>query len=124
MAHIIPELYGRRIKDIAAICHVDLTTARRWKRGALCPPFWARALLSGDLGFFSPYWRGWRIVGEEIIPPAAWPVRRDDALAVPLMHSQIAALRQDIERLKAELEEARSGRSEQPHPDSWVLKIG
>jgi hypothetical protein len=31
-------LYRWSINDIVRICKVEITTARRWKRGAICPP--------------------------------------------------------------------------------------
>ena len=125
MAKVPPELQDYDISGLARICRVSLKTAGRWKAGQTVPPQTALMILRRDLGCFDPGWAGWRISGESLVAPfGAWPVRRDDALAVPLMHAQIDALRRDIERLKKELEEARSGRSEQPHPDTWVLKIG
>jgi len=124
VASIPDPLYRWNVNEIASLCRVSLKTARRWKSGQTVPPETAIMILDGDLSMFDPSWAGWRIRGEEIIPPAAWPVRREDALAVPLMHRQIAALRHDIARLKVELEEARSGRSEQPHPDTWTIKLG
>lgn len=125
MAKPPPELYGITSAELARILRVDLATARRYKRGATCPPPAALMILSGDLGCFDPGWAGWRIKGGELIAPFdAWPIRRDDALAVPLMHRQIAALRSRIEELEKALQEARSGRSEQPLPESWVIKIG
>ncbi len=61
MAQIPEELYRWNIKDIARLCGVDVSTARRWKRGAICLPYTARALLSGDLGYLHPRWKGWKI---------------------------------------------------------------
>ena len=95
-------LYGLPVKRIASICHVDLSTARRWKRGAICPPFSSLALLQGDLGAFGEYWRGWRVRGEEIVSPDGWCIRRDDALSVPLLIGQIGALQQELSKLKGD----------------------
>jgi hypothetical protein len=39
---------------------------------------------------FSVAWRGWRIGDEEIVSPDGWRTSRNDALAVPLLHGQIA----------------------------------
>jgi hypothetical protein len=58
-------------------------------------------LIRRDLGCFSPYWAGWTINGEDLIAPDGWTVNRNDALIVPLMHSQIAALRAQVRDLKA-----------------------
>jgi len=110
--------YGRRVEDIAEVCGVDLSTARRWKAGKARVPAAAAALLLGDLGAFSDSWRGWRIQGEEIISPDGWRIRRDDALSVPLMHGQIQALRGQIRDLK-EI----SSLDEQPAPDSWSADL-
>ena len=106
-------LCGFRAEDIAAICQVDLATARRWKAGTSRVPYAAVALVTGDLGAFSPYWKSWLIRGEEIVSPDGWTVRRNDALAVPLLHSQIAALRSELEQLKAV-----GAMEEQPAPGS------
>jgi transcriptional regulator with XRE-family HTH domain len=125
MAKPPPELYRWSVNEISALCGVSLKTAQRWKAGHTVPPASALALLEGDLGVFDPGWAGWRIKGPELIPPFdAWPIRRDDALAVPLMHRQIAALRARITELEHALDEARSGRSEQPEPGSWIIKLG
>lgn len=112
-------LYGIPISEIARICRVDLSTARRWKRGAICPPYSATVLLDGDLGAFGEYWRGWRVVGEVIRSPDGWCVRRDDALAVPLMLGQIEAMRVELAGVKGVAEEL----EEQPRPGEWQVEI-
>lgn len=115
-------LYGRNIKDIARICGVDLTTARRWKRGARCPPQSAVLLILGDLGMFDPEWAGWRIRGDTLISPEGWQITENDVLATPLMRMQLANAQAELKRLKQSLLS-----QEQPLPDSWpewVTKLG
>src|SRR6266850_1688405 len=110
MARPPSELYGIPVSEIARICQVDLSTARRWKRGAKCPPKSALMLLARDLGCFSPFWRGWTVNGEDLVSPDGWCVNRNDALCVPIMHGQISALRAEIAKLK----EAADAIEEQP----------
>lgn len=106
-------LYGIRAEEIARRCGVDVATARRWKTGKSRIPAAAAAVISGDLGAFSKEWQGWRIQGEFIVSPDQWKVSRNDALAVPLMHGQISALRAKLAEL-----ESMAGLEDQPHPDS------
>lgn len=106
MAKPHPLLYGLSLNEIARICAVDITTARRWKRGAFCPPKTALMILARDLGCFSDYWKGWTINGLDIVSPEGWTINRNHALTVPLMHGQISALRQKIAKLEKELRDA------------------
>lgn len=106
------ELYGLSAMHIAQVCQVDLSTARRWKRGAICPPKTALMIITRDLGCFSDSWRGWTVNGEDLVSPDGWCVNRNDALIVPLMHGQIAALRAQVSDLKA----ARDEIEDQPEP--------
>jgi len=108
--------YGISVEIIAERCGVDVTTARRWKSGRSRIPLAAAALLLNDLGAFSKFWRGWKIQEEEIISPDGWRISRNDALAVPLMHGQISALRQRIEELEALTDE-------QPYPGAYPDSI-
>ncbi len=117
------ELFGIPASELARIFHVDLSTARRWKRGASHPPPFVYLILSGDLGFLSPEWRGWRIRGATIIAPGGWTISRQDALIVPLMHGQIAALRADLARARERIEQLESVEN-QPLPDSWEIGNG
>lgn len=116
------------VKDIASTCGVDLTTARRWKRRAQCPPPWALPLLRGDLGFFDPAWKGWRLIRGELVSPENWRITLGDVLAQRLVAAQIAAYQSENRRLKAELAEAKVQQlEEQPHPDSLgevFIRIG
>jgi hypothetical protein len=112
MGHPTPELYGIPVKELARICKVDLSTARRWKRGAICPPKTALMILARDLGCFAAQWRGWTVNGEDLVAPSGWCVNRNDALIVPLMHGQISALRAKVVSLEA----ARDDIENQPEP--------
>jgi transcriptional regulator with XRE-family HTH domain len=91
---------GIRAEEIAELCGVDITTARRWKSGTSRIPATAAAILLGDLGAFSKAWRGWRVVGDDIISPDQWTISRNDALAVPLLLAQVQALRGRIRELE------------------------
>ena len=115
-----PAVYGIPAKELARICQVDLSTARRWKRGAICPPKTALMILSRDLGCFDEEWRGWTIRGEDLVSPDGWCVNRNDALIVPLQHGQIAALRAEIAALREQAEQL----EDQPTPDSWEIATG
>lgn len=115
MAHPDSPLYGINIKEIARICRVDLTTARRWKRGARCPPKSALLLILADLGAFDPEWRGWKIRGGKLISPEGWEITIGDVLALPLTRQMLAAYKSELNRMKAELLLTQ----EQPVPDVW-----
>lgn len=105
-------LYGIPISEIARICRVSLKTAHRWKSGQSVPDYCALALIVRDLGCFSIEWRGWTINGEDLVSPSGWCVNRNDALIVPLLHGQIAALRAELAKAKSESEPL----EEQPQP--------
>ena len=96
------EIFGMPVRELSRLCGVDISTARRWKRGATCPPESALLILRRHLGLFAPEWCGWTINGRDLVCPEGWCVNRNDALIVPLMHGQISALRSQIETLKAE----------------------
>jgi len=115
-----PELYGIPIKEIARICQVDIATARRWKRGASCPPKSALFLLAGDLGFFDPLWSGWIIRAGELVSPEGWQITRNDVLAVPLMRSQIAIYQSENRYLRGLAE---SFGEDQPLPGAASLSV-
>jgi hypothetical protein len=108
-------LYGIPIKEIARICRVDLTTARRWKRGARCPPETALLLICGDLVAFDPEWRGWRAKRGRLISPEGWEITVGEVLALPLMRQRLAAYERELKEVKAELVLTH----EQPLPKSW-----
>lgn len=115
MASTSDPLYGITIKEIARICRVDLTTARRWKRGARCPPESALLLIRADLGCFSAEWAGWRLNGQDLVSPEGWRIARGQVMIVPLMRQQIAAYEVELKRLRAEAVLIQ----EQPLPDVW-----
>jgi hypothetical protein len=94
---------------------VDLTTARRWKRGARCPPKMALLLIRGDLLAFDPQWRGWRARTGKLISPEGWEITVGDVLALPLMRQQLAVYKAELRQLRAEL----VLRQEQPSPAEW-----
>lgn len=116
------------VKHIAATCSVDLTTARRWKRGAQRPPPWAFPLLMGDLGFFDPEWKGWRLIKGQLVSPEDWRISLGEVLAQRLVAAQIAAYQTENRRLKAELAEAKVQQlEEQPNPDELgevIIRVG
>jgi len=102
---------------------VDLSTARRWKRGAICPPETAILVLrlkySGDLSVLGPEWDGWSYRDGTLTSPDGWTITRNDALAVPLLHGQIQALRQKLESLEATHDDL----EDQPAPGDWDVQI-
>lgn len=115
-------LFAFSAKHIARLCAVDITTARRWKRGAICPPQPMLALLHGDLGFFDPAWTGWRLNQGCLVSPEDWRIYVNDVLAVPLLRHQLAAYQSENRGLKAELANALVNRlEEQPKTDDWAI---
>lgn len=118
MAPRPPEIYGIPIKELSRLCGVTERTARRWKDGTRCPPESALRILRRDLGLFSEKWRGWTVNDGDLVSPEGWTISRNDALAVPLMHGQISALRSELATLEAEQFE------EQPLPDEVQTQIG
>jgi hypothetical protein len=113
-----PSLSAFSAKDIAAICHVDLATARRWRRQAVCPPWTALALLGRDLGCFSAHWRGWTIHGETLTSPEGWSTTRGEAMSVQILHQQIAILKAELRRTTETL-----ALEEQPAPPEALPDI-
>lgn len=121
-----PALYGLRVKDIARICQVDLATARRWKRGAFCPPYTALAMLRRDLGCFDSRWHGW-VINEagELVSPEGWRATTGDVLSIQLTQMQLSTYRTENRVLKTALEEQKLGSfEEQPLPEQWEFKTG
>lgn len=116
------------IKQIVEICKVDVTTARRWKRGATCPPQhvlqYLHARTHQDLGFIDPEWRGWVLRSGKLISPEGWEMSMSDVLASRLHEAQLAAWRLEVTKMRAQLAEAeRQGYEDQPTPDSWDVQI-
>lgn len=115
MARSLNPFYSFPIKEIARICHVDLTTARRWKRGTRCPPKSALLLICGDLGCFDRAWRGWTARGGKLISPEGWEITVGDVMGLPLMRQQMAAYHTELKRLRGEI----LLMQEQPAPEVW-----
>lgn len=116
------------IKQIAELCQVDLTTARRWKRRAICPPRHAleflAAKVNGDLSFLDPAWRGWVLRDGHLWSPENWCISMSGVLASRLHEAQLAAWRREVRIIKAKLEEIeRGGYIDQPLPDEWEVEI-
>ena len=117
-------LYGLPINEIARLANVDLTTARRWKRGATCPPQSALSLLTGDLGYFDPAWQGWKLRNGSLWSPEGWGIRMSDVLASRLHEAQLAAWRVEVRVLRARVAELEmTNLDEQPTPDQWDIQI-
>lgn len=115
MTHPSSPLYGIPIKEIARICHVDLTTARRWKRGARFPPKSALLLILADLGAFDPEWSGWRVYKGTLVSPEGWEITKGDVISSPILRQQLAAFKTENRRLR----EAANSIQEQPLPAVW-----
>ena len=107
--------YGININEIARICQVDITTARRWKRGASYPPKSALLLILGDLGAFDPAWRGWRVYDGTLVSPEGWVITQGDVLSSPLLRQQLAAFKSELRRMRA----AQDSIHNQPLPSEW-----
>ena len=118
-------LYGIPVNEIARLCGVDVSTARRWKRGAICPPKTAILLLIGDLGMFHKAWAGWVVRNDTLVSPEGWAIPVGELRATPLLRAQLAVYQAENRNLKADLEEARAPQMEdQPEPESWSFGVG
>lgn len=119
-------LYGIPVKEIARICRVDLATARRWKRGATCPPETALMIIFGDLGALHRDWSGWKISDRgELCSPEGWITTPGAVLAMHFHRSQLSALREEILILKNRLRtEELDQYEEQPLPSQWEFATG
>ncbi len=119
-----PELYGLSTSYIARICHVDLATARRWKRGATCLPYTAWVLITGDLSGFGPQWRGWKMKSGHIVSPEGWAATPGDVMMVQLAQLQLGDYRRENRALRQALADLEAqGFEEQPLPSSWEIEI-
>ena len=85
------ECYGFPAKEIARRCGVDVTTARRWKKGTYLMPEAARMIMSGDLGYLDSAWRGWTLLRGQLTSPEGWVMSVGDLLSIPLMRAQMSA---------------------------------
>jgi hypothetical protein len=116
------------INRLVEICQIDITTARRWRRGSNLPPAYVlefvNAKLQGDLGFLDSAWRGWILRHGHLISPEGWVMSMGDVLAARLHEAQLAAWRHEVAKLRAELANALVNRlEEQPTPDEWDVHI-
>jgi|HubBroStandDraft_4_1064222.scaffolds.fasta_scaffold353342_1 hypothetical protein len=102
---------------IARMCHVPLATAKRWQSGEDKIPYAASALLYGDLGAFSQSWLGWHVDGDALISPDGERITQESLLLIPMMREQIAALTDEVEKLRARIGE------EQPTPPDELPTI-
>lgn len=111
-------LIGKNAESIADCTGVDISTARRWKSGASKLPDAARKLLEADpSGLYGAgaQWRGWRIVGNEIISPEGWHFSCGEVLSILLMRQQIATKDAEIRAFR--------GMEPQPQPDAADASI-
>lgn len=121
--HAISEI---SVKDLVAICGVDITTARRWRRGSNLPPSYVLDFVNakkfGDLGFLDPAWRGWVLRQGHLVSPENWMMSMSDVLASRLHEAQLAAWRHEVTKVKAELANALVNHlEEQPLADDWAI---
>lgn len=119
-------LYGIPINEIARICHVDLATARRWKRGATCPPKTALMLLCGDLGCLDSAWSGWTMKRGLLVSPEGWEATPGHVRGLQMINATLAAYRSENAALKSAvrfLEAQASGFVDQPLPDQWEYAV-
>lgn len=114
------ELFGLTVNEIARVARVNITTARRWKRGVVPVPPGMLLLLSGDLGCFDPDWRGWVLRRGKLISPEGWDATPGQVLATRLHEIQLAAWRTENRNLRALVEYLQNGglvKEDQPLPE-------
>jgi len=114
------QVNGIPASEIARLCQVDLATARRWKRGASCPPKTALLILEADLGCFDPAWRGWVLRCGNLVSPEGWAITVSDVLSAPLLRAQVAAYQVENRALRGLAEEFAE---DQPLPSSWEIAM-
>jgi Phage protein len=112
MSHPNHTLYGIPAAEISRICGVDVATARRWKRGATCPPATALMILAADLSCFDPAWEGWVIRRGMLISPEGWTAAPGEIRSLPLLRMQLQNYQLEQRIAKRELEAL----DEQPLP--------
>lgn len=122
MGQAPPELFYICAKDIAAICHVDLATARRWKRGTTCAPPSALMVLRRDLGAFDPAWAGWRVLGETIYSPDGSQSTLADVRALPMLRASLTTYRAENRQLRESLAQV-AFVDEQPQPHEIPAEV-
>lgn len=113
------------INRLVEICGVDITTARRWRRGSNLPPdyvlAYVNAKLQADLSFLDPAWKGWVLREGHLVSPEGWQMSMSDVLASRLHEAQLAAWRLEVRRMKELLANAEVNRlEEQPRPEDWL----
>lgn len=111
-----PEFYGIRDIDLAAICHISLKTAQRWKSGTTCPPDAARILV-GLIRAERIIWPEWTVRGDVLISPEGWEMTKGDVMAARLLNAQLATYQAELRKMRGDLESM----DEQPNPDEWQL---
>lgn len=119
-------LYGIPVNEIARICHVDLATARRWKRGATCPPKTALMLIVGDLGCLHPDWAGWTMKRGLLVSPEGWEATPGHVRGLQMINATLAAYRSENAALKSAvrfLETQREKFEDQPTPAQWEIAV-
>jgi len=119
-------LYGLNVNEIARICKVDITTARRWKRRAKRPPETALMILSGDLGHLDPAWEGWTVRNGFLISPEGWEAAPGHVRAMKMMQATLGTYRRENQALKSEIRQFLKERDEledQPAPDAWEYAV-
>lgn len=121
--HVMHEqsaLYGRSAEVIAEKCRVDVSTARRWKKGSSAIPYSANALMEGDLGALDRAWVGWRIIDGKLISPEQLVATPGEVRAIPFKDILIGSLREDARQLKEALEKEKGlAITNQPEPEEW-----
>jgi len=115
-------LFQIPISVLVRICEVDITTARRWRRGSnLPPPYvlgYVNAKTQGDMGFLDPAWGGWLLRQGHLWSPEGWRISMSDVLACRLHEAQLAAWRHEVQKMKILLANAEAARlDEQPTPE-------
>ena len=93
------ELYGIPAETIAALCKVNVRTARRWKKGERKMPEAARMIMAGDLGAFDRAWRGWSFRDGKLISPDGWEASPGDVMSITLCGPRLAPTRRKSVRL-------------------------
>ena len=112
-ARVVSETYGISAETIAALCGVNIATARRWKRGISRIPVAAKKLLAGDLSAFGREWRGWTIRDGKIVSPEGWAYTPGEVLSLTLLRAQVAHL-ESLRRREAALVDQDSTARQEP----------
>lgn len=120
------DIFWPPAKDLAQRFGVDITTARRWRRGHHAP----RAvvlLVSGDLGVFDPIWEGWCVRDGILRSPEGFEATMSDVRSLPFVRLQVVTHRSENVKLRAENQELRQYAvpviEEQPTPEQWADDI-